>query len=158
MGTNVQFSYETDFAAWAEQQAMLLRLGQWEALDQEHLAEELEGLSRSEQNELEHRLEVLTIHLLKWRQWQEQPMYPDPRRGWRLTILEQRRRLARLLHRSPSLRPSLVAVLSESDPYARRIAHETLEDIGLRDITLPEDCPWTVEQVLDDDFWPEAMP
>jgi hypothetical protein len=158
MGTNMQCSYETDFAAWAEQQAMLLRLGKWEALDQEHLAEELEGLRRSEQNELEHRLEVLTIHLLKWRQWQEQPMYPDPRRGWRLTILEQRRRLARLLHRSPSLRPSLVAVLSESYPYARRIAHEALEDIGLRDITLPEDCPWTVEQVLDDDFWPEAMP
>jgi hypothetical protein len=71
MGTNMQFSYETDFAAWAEQQAMLLRLGKWKALDQEHLAEELEGLSRSEQNELEHRLEVLTIHLLKWRQWQE---------------------------------------------------------------------------------------
>jgi hypothetical protein len=24
--------------------------------------------------------------------------------------------------------------------------------------TFPETCPWTVDQVLDEDFWPEATP
>ena len=152
MDTNTQASYETDFAAWAQHQALMVRLGKWEELDQEHLVEELEALSRHEQHQLESRLEVLMMHLLKW---QYHPTPEDPRRGWRLTILEQRRRLSRLLHMSPSLRPSLPAVLIESYPYARRIVHE---ETGLPDAILPSECPWKVEHVLDDDFWPDVIP
>ena len=45
--------YETDFAVWAEYQALMVQLGMWEELDQEYSSvEELEALSRSEHNEL----------------------------------------------------------------------------------------------------------
>ena len=91
--------YETDFAVWAEHQALMVQLGMWEELDQEHLVEELEALSRSEHSELESRLEVLITHLLKW---QFDVASLNPRRLWRATIREQRHRLTRLLQRNPS--------------------------------------------------------
>ena len=144
--------YEADFAAWAQQQATMIRLGLWEDVDQENVAEELEGLSRSDHHELEHRLEVLTTHLLKW---QYRLQYPDAERGWRLTIVEQRRRLSRLLHRSPSLGPTCPAVFEEIYPHARLVASI---ELGFPDDTaLPPVCPWTVEQALDPDFWPEPV-
>ena len=42
--------YEDDFYAWLIQQADLLRARRFEDLDLEHVAEELEGLSKSEFN------------------------------------------------------------------------------------------------------------
>ena len=75
--------YETDFAAWAQHQALMVARGQWEELDQEHLREELEALSRSEHSERESRLEVLITHLLKW---QFDTASQNPRRLWRAII------------------------------------------------------------------------
>lgn len=40
--------YETDFVAWAQQQALLLKQGRLEELDLTNLIEEVEGLSRSD--------------------------------------------------------------------------------------------------------------
>ena len=144
--------YQTDFAAWAQHQALIVQLGMWEDLDRENLMEELEALSRSEHSELESRLEVLLTHLLKW---QFDSASQDPRRLWRATIREQRHRLTRLLHRSPSLRPALPAVLHQNYPHARLMA---IDETGLPDSTLPATCPWTVQQILADDFLPEAIP
>jgi len=142
--------YNTDFAAWAEYQASMIKIGMWEEVDSINLMEELEALSRSEHSELESRLEVLITHLLKW---QFDSASHDPRRLWRATIREQRHRLTRLLHRSPSLRPTLPHVLDQNYPHARLMA---LDETGLPDTILPETCPWTVEQILADDFWPEV--
>jgi hypothetical protein len=144
--------YETDFAVWAEHQALMIQLGMWEELDQEHLVEELEALSRSEHGELESRLEVLITHLLKW---QFDAASQRPRRLWRATIREQRHRLTRLCQRSPSLRPTLPAVLHQNYPHARLMA---LDETDVPASTLPETCPWTLQQILDDNFLPEVMP
>ena len=45
-------NYEKDFADWAKQQATALRTGQVDALDLENLAEEIEGLVRSDKRAL----------------------------------------------------------------------------------------------------------
>jgi hypothetical protein len=142
--------YAQDFYAWTQAQARLLDARQLEALDIPHLVEEISALGQSQRNELESRLEVLLTHLLKWRYC---PTPPEPRRGWRLTIHEQRRRLSRLLQQNPSLRPTVPVVLSESFPHARLMA---LDEMDLRSTTVPRTCPWSVEQVLDTEFWPEA--
>ena len=144
--------YETDFAVWAEHQALMIQLGMWEELDQEHLVEELEALSRSEHGELESRLEVLITHLLKW---QFDAASQNPRRLWRATIREQRHRLTRLFQRSPSLRPTLPIVLHQNYPHARLMA---LDETDVPASILPETCPWTLQQILDDNFLPEVMP
>src|SRR5262249_27196970 len=144
--------YETDFAVWAEHQALMVQLGMWEELDQEHLVEELEALSRSEHSELESRLEVLITHLLKW---QFDVASQNPRRLWRATIREQRHRLTRLLQRNPSLRPTLPDVLHQNYPHARLIA---LDETDLPDSILPATCPWSIQQILDENFVPEVTP
>ncbi len=59
-------NYETDIIAWAQQQSQLLRTQQFDLLDIEHIAEELEDVGKSEQRELAHRMTVLIAHLLKW--------------------------------------------------------------------------------------------
>jgi hypothetical protein len=149
MSTNAEL-YEQDFFAWTQTTAALIRAGKWQAVDTESVAEEVESLGRSERNALESRLENLVLHLLKWR------YQPDKRvRGssWLRTIIEQRRRLSRLLNQSPSLRPTVPTVLAESYPYVRKRA--SLET-RLPLTTFPETYPWTPEQVLDADFWPEG--
>ena len=58
--------YEQDYLGWLEQQKQVLSTRNWEKLDSEHLFEELEGMSRSEHRQLQNRLIVLLVHLLKW--------------------------------------------------------------------------------------------
>ena len=142
--------YDTDFYAWTQEQAALLRDQKAQALDYANLAEEVESLGKIQQYALESRLEVVLTHLLKWRY---RPTLPDARRGWRLTIREQRRRLARLLHQNPSLHPTVPAVVAESYAHARLMALDETEEPST---TFPETCPWTPEQVLEAEFWPEG--
>jgi len=141
--------YEQDFFAWSQTTAALIRTGKWNDLDREALAEEVESLGRSEKRELEHRLEVLVMHLLKWRY---QPDYREQSHSWYDTIREQRSQLARLLRDNPSLRPQVPAFLTESYPEARRRA---IGETRLHTGRFPPSCPWTPEQVLDAECWPE---
>jgi hypothetical protein len=48
--------YDTDFDAWTQQQAAALRVKAWNQLDVEHLAEEVEGLRKTERNALRSQL------------------------------------------------------------------------------------------------------
>ena len=140
--------YAEDFYLWTQQQAALLRTGKWQELDYENLAEEIESVGRSEKRELGNRLEVLLTHLLKW---QYQPEGRREGHGWEDTIWEQRRQLVTLLQDSPSLRHEVAPRLAQHYPAARRKARR---DIRLPDATFPATCPWSVEQVLDEEFWP----
>jgi hypothetical protein len=142
--------YDEDFYAWTQQQAALLRAKEWRELDYGNLAEELEALGKRDRRESEHRLEILVMHLLEWRY---QPERRERSRGWRSTIREQRRRLARLLQDSPSLRSEIPALLDDGYPHA---CGKALDETRLPPEVLPPTCPWTAVQVLDDAFWPEG--
>ena len=58
--------YATDFYAWTQEQAQLLRDGRFADLDLENLAEEVRSVGVSDKRQIESRLEVLMAHLLKW--------------------------------------------------------------------------------------------
>ena len=139
-------SYDRDIVAWANEQARLLREGQFSKLDIEHLAEELEDVGKSEKRELRNRMAVLLAHLLKW---QYQTGYQG--NSWRRTIREQRRGILACLKETPSLKPDLgrpdwwAWVWSDAIGLA-------VKDTGLD--CFPESCPWTFDQVIDPDFWP----
>jgi hypothetical protein len=141
--------YDKDVIAWAQEQAKLLRAGQFEALDIEHIAEEIEDVGKSERRDLASRMAVLMAHLLKWQ-------YQPDRRGssWRRTIKVQRRALALRIEKTPSLSVALAdgdwLSVTWDDALARAI-----EETGLDDF--PEDLPWTVEQVLSQDFFPDSQ-
>ena len=142
--------YEQDFYAWTQEQGALLRDRKTKALDYVNLAEEVESLGKSQQHALESRLEKLVLHLLKWHY---QPAKRLRGQSWQRTILEQRRRIDRLLQQNPSLRPTLPALIEDSYTYIRK---RTSLETHLPLTTFPDTCPWGVPQILDDDFWPDV--
>ena len=138
--------YEHDFYAWLQNQAALLKAGRLAEVDMDNLIEEIEALGRSERVELVSRLLVLLTHLLKW---QFQPSARSS--SWRGTIDEQRTQIELRLDDSPSLRRLIPESLAYAYPKAvRKAAFET----GLATEAFPTDCPYTVDEVLDPDFWP----
>jgi len=141
--------YDTDFYAWTQTQAAALAAGHLGELDLKNLAEEIESLGKNDWRELEDRLEVLLMHLLKWRY---QPEMRQTGHSWSSTIFTQRHRIARRLRQSPSLRPQVAGMIEEVYPVARYVARD---ETRMRLDAFPEACPWTPEQVLDPEFWPE---
>jgi Domain of unknown function DUF29 len=132
--------YDTDFYAWTQAQAAAIRAKDWATVDLEHVAEEIESLG----NEQRH---AVLWHLLKW------ASQPDHRTtSWRTSILNARVEIADRLEDYPSLRPHVPALLASAYPRARRLASA---ETNLPLATFPETCPWTMAQVLDEDFWPE---
>ena len=117
--------YAEDFSAWCLKTAELVRTGQWNAIDPEALAEELEDLGKNLTRELESRLDVLVMHLLKWAY---QPPTLETNRSWYSTIREQRRQMARLLRDTPSLRPRLPTMLPAVYQDAR---DEAVQEMGI---------------------------
>ena len=139
--------YSQDFFAWASEQAALLRSGRVSELDLENMAEEIESLGKGERRELESRLTVLLLHLLKW-QFQSELRG----RSWDLTITEQRRRIVRHLNANPSLvRWKFEAM---ADAYETAVIRAEGETGMLRDM-FPWSCPYSFEQAVEDTFWPE---
>jgi hypothetical protein len=133
--------YETDFFAWTQEQARLLRDRDPRGLDWENLAEEIDSMGRRDRRELEGRLRLILHHLLKWR---AQPGLRG--RSWQSTLREQRRQVEKLLKESPSLRPQLPALIHEAYPDALA---DTLDETGLPPQTFPAACPFSVPQILD---------
>lgn len=143
-------SYDEDFVAWTQHQAIVLREGKRDKMDLLNLAEEIESLGNSVRRELSSRLRVLVVHLLKWHYQPERRLEGH---SWETTISTQRNDIDDLLHDSPSLRPQVQERLTQQYGKARR---QELRETRLAESAVPESCPWTVEQVLNDDFWPDA--
>jgi hypothetical protein len=145
--------YEEDFYSWTIEQAEALRaagkarLNTPRTIDWEAVAEEIESMGRSEASELGSRYYRLLTHLLKW-QYQ-----PDQRSGsWRGTIVEQRQRLARLLQENPGLKPQRAARFTDAYEDARELASA---ETGLPIETFPQEPTYSLDQVMDKDFYPD---
>jgi hypothetical protein len=131
-------THDTDFHAWALEQAKRLRAG--EHIDVVNIAEELETLGRSEQQQLTNRLAVLLQHLLKC---EYQPERRTP--SWNATIKEQRRRIARLLASNPSLSAKLAECIP--DGYTTAVTFASVET-GILEEDFPTECPYTTDFIL----------
>ncbi len=142
--------YDTDYVAWLEEQVAHLRAGRLSAVDIDNVAEELEGLMRSQRQQLENRLEVLIRHLLKW------DHQPDQRsNSWRASVAEQRSRVRRLLRDSPSLKRTLAEAASEVYPEAvEQAGIETM----LKETVFPPRLPYSVEQIFERKLPAEELP
>lgn len=140
-------AYDENFYAWTQEQARLLRNGDVRLIDIENVAEEIESIGRNDRRELESRLTVLLAHLLKW---QFQPTQRST--SWQRTILEQRRRIAKLLQESPSLAGLRDKALSGAFPDARE---DAALEAGLAIEALPQSCPYAIDQILDRAFLPD---
>jgi thioesterase domain-containing protein len=140
--------YDTDFYQWTQAQAAHLRAKEWSALDVDNLAEEIESLGASDRRALRSHLMRLSQHLLKWR-------YQPQRRGesWQQRIDNARLHIELILEDSPSLREFLPKAFAWAYPRVRK---EAAKETGLPLETFPETCPWSLDQLQDEDFLPEA--
>ena len=140
-------SHDHDFYAWTQEQAQLLRNGQFNQIDFPNIAEEIEDMGRSEKRELESRVELLLMHLLKW-QFQSNLRS----RSWQLTIKEQRLRLEKLLAENPSLKSFLADSLEKIYQLAMISAER---ETGLS--SFPESCPYSLTEIFTSEFLPDDI-
>jgi hypothetical protein len=139
-------NYQKDFYNWTCEQAELLKAGRFNDLDVPNLIEEIETMGRSEKRELENRLTVLLVHLLKWH---HQPIRRG--RSWQLTFQEQRLEVLDVLNDNPSLKPQLHALLTNS---YRKAKIKTSKETGLDTDYFSLTCPWEIAQLLDETYYP----
>jgi hypothetical protein len=140
-------NYNNDFYGWTQEQAALLRAGQLNDLDIENLIEEIETMGRSEKRELESRLTVLLLHLLKWQ-------YQEVRRGrsWELSIDEQRIQFNKTLKENPGLKPVLEEILKDAYKLA---TIQASRETKISKAVFPQECPWTFDQITNETYYPD---
>ena len=141
-------AYAVDVAAWTKRQVELMRLRRFEALDLDNIIGEIESLENEQEHAVESHLIRIAGHLLKLHVSED----AEPRNGWRQTVREQRRQLARRLRKNPSLRRLIPDLLSEN--WA-----DILQGVvdGLRrdtEFSLAAAIRYDAAQIQDPDFFP----
>ena len=106
-------------------------------MDIAKLAEEIEDIGKSLKRELEGRLKVFLVHLLKWK-------YQPELRGksWLYSIEEQREQTEDHLEENPSLRHTLPGSFDRAYRYA---LIEAAKETGYSRSFFPENFPWSLE-------------
>jgi len=148
MTTTNRANYESDVIAWSIEQARLLRYGHFDALDIEHIADEIEDVGKSEKRDLESRMAVLLSHLLKCQHQPEQGVS-----SWQRTIEEQRKTIARRITKTPSFKADLQEAEWWESVWGDALI-KAADETGIAFDLLPTACPWIEQQVLSVDFLP----
>ena len=155
--SDVKTLHDEDLVAWSMQQADALRAavrdGSNQQLDWENLAEEIEDLGNSQRSALHSQIRRVIQHLLKL----ENSPATEPRRGWIVSIADARNEIDYLLEVSPSLRTELQTAVPEETKRAIKVVVRDLEDYGEIDRAAAarlRATTYTVEQILDDDWFP----
>lgn len=141
--------YDQDFYLWIQTTLEILKEGNLQQLDVQNLIEEIDSMGRNEKKELKNCLVVLLEHLLKLQYWTEEKEQND--RGWRITVVEQRRQIIYALADSPSLKSVLNDVFVDCYRDAR---NDTIKKYQLHSKRFPQDPPFQLFQVLNTDFIP----
>ena len=138
--------YDQDFYAWITRNVQLLRAGSLSEIDADHIAEELESMGKRDLRQLRSRLQVLTMHLLKY---QYQPERQS--KSWLTTIDHQRDEIEALLLDSPSLRIAMDEALA---PTYLKAVRDACRETGLPESVFPQTCPYGIAELLDSGFLP----
>jgi len=140
--------YQEDYYGWLQENAQLIREKRFSEIDVENIVEELESMGKSEKRELSSRLTILLMHLLKWQ-------YQSVKRStsWRNTIAVQRIDIRELLEDSPSLKNEIADKIEIAYEKAKLTAEV---ETGIEKQNFPSQCPFSLEQILDESFLPEV--
>lgn len=141
-------TYTADFNLWIQRTAQLLRERRWHEIDLEHLIEEIEDLGKSERRGIASQLTRLLLHLLKWQ-------YQPQRRSdsWLDSITDARTQINLALEDSPSLQNYPAEAIGQSYQRARR---QAAKQTGMPLSVFPEECLYSLELVLQEDWLPSG--
>lgn len=152
--------HDTDFVAWTEQQARLLRQAIAGRLDEpfdlENLAEEIESLGRSDLRAARSQIRRIIEHLLKL---QFSPV-EQPRDRWLGSISHARSDLDLVRKDSPSLRSKIDVGLSDDKAFATRVAIRSLRAHAQAAAAVDAKAnggAYTIEEILGD-WFPKTEP
>jgi Domain of unknown function DUF29 len=142
--------YDDDVLIWSEHQGALLRqLAAGEMVnnaefDWPNIAEEIESVGRSERAALASHIRTVLVHLIKL------GVSPaaEPRANWIESVINARAAIEDVLEASPSLRPTLSAVLARQPPHAQRLVVAALAAHGETPRIPPEQLQYSEDQVL----------
>lgn len=148
--------YDRDLQLWIEQTISHLKHREFEALDIEHLIEELIDLGKSDKNALKSNLMILLSHLLKLTVQKDVPAMMQG--SWYSSVLEHRQRILNQLTDTPSLNSFLVEAVETAYPSSRKLAIKEgkLAQFGVvppDESAYPQICPFSLEQILDEEFF-----
>jgi hypothetical protein len=139
--------YEQDFVLWVDQTVQHLQARDTDHLDWEHLVEEIEELGNEQRRKVGSYLKQILIHLLLYRYWLAER--ERCARGWEEEIETFRDQLEDLLE-SKTL---YTYCLQEKDKIYRKARLRAIQKTKLDSALFPEECPFTLEQILDFDYF-----
>ncbi|MDK2409144.1 DUF29 domain-containing protein [Aphanizomenon sp. PH219] len=150
--------YERDFNVWRETIIKKIKQQDFNDIDWEHLLLELEDMGKSEKRSFLSNLTILIAHLLKLT---VQADAPEMMKGsWYSSVTEHRFRVKKDLEENPSFKNYLHEVIFIAYADARKLAIKESKNakLGVRkpeETEYPLDFPFTIEQLLDEDFYGE---
>jgi hypothetical protein len=143
--THLKQLYEIDDNLWLEQTIDLLKQNKLNELDLENLIEELESLARRDKLAMANLLEQIIRHLLLLQYWASE--YDRNYRHWQSEIISFRTQINRRITTNfyNYLSQNLSQIYTSSRKYVQ--AKSGLDKF-------PGECPYTLEQLLDEDWFP----
>ena len=132
--------YETDEHLWLEETIKLLKENQLNNLDLENLIEELESLSKRDKNRVSSFLEQIIRHLFLLQYWTIEEINQN---HWRAEIQSFRTQLRKYLTANLQnyLSDELNTIYQDALEYVRQKTGFSVD--------FPEECPYTLEELLD---------
>ena len=145
--------YQDDFYAWTQYQAAVVRqmpvtdIG----FDREHVAEEIEALGRNERDAVRRQIRLIIAHILLLTHSPAEL----PRSEWRDASDDARQIVSDKM--TASLRRETESILAKLYADGRNRAELTLRAQGAHKAAaeLPFVCPYTLDQLLLEDWYPE---
>jgi len=141
--------YELDYLAWYETTLEQLQNKHLTELDLESLGEVLENLVRDTKRSGESYLRQIIIHLLLIEYWESESIN---RRHWAAEIVNFRSELETDM--TTNLRKHLELV--KENIYQRALIY-VIKKTELNKTLFPLQCPYSLEQLLDDDWFPQPV-
>ena len=144
----LQQLYAIDDYLWLEETIKLLKTNKLENLDLDNLIEELESLGRNDLNKVRSLLRQIIIHILLLEYWHQE--YERNCSHWEGEIIAFRYDLNHNL--TTSLKNKLTLELEEIYQLSLKLVGKKT---GLSLNLFPDNCPYSLEQLLDDNWYPQ---
>jgi len=144
---NLRELYEVDDSLWLEKTVELLRERKYHQLDLENLIEELEDLGRERKHQMASLLEQIIRHLLLLQYWEVERERNS--NHWEAEIVGFRTQIKR------KMTTNFYNYLSENFERIYQDARLYVSKKSKLNI-FPSQCPYTLEQLLDQDWFPET--
>lgn len=143
---NLKKLYEIDDYLWIQETIKLLKEKQFNELDLENLIEELDDLGNEKKHKVESLLEQIIRHLLLLQYWENE--YERNSQHWEAEIVAFRTQLRKMLTKNLSnyLESQLVIIYQDALRYTQKKSRLT---------NLPLECPYTFNQLLSEDWFPQ---